>query len=79
MEDHSVNDQALRKGLSDHEASKSGGVPHWKSSCPDHLAVATRLKVENFKVEADVLSASLSKNRMNVRVALAAIAAVLGW
>ena len=41
FEDHSVNIQALRKGLIEHEASDTGGVPRWKSSCPDRLAEAT--------------------------------------
>ena len=36
--DHSVVIQALRKGLTEHEASDTGGVPRWKSSCPDRLA-----------------------------------------
>ena len=39
--DHSVIIQALRKGLIEHEASDTGGVPRWKSSCPDRLAEAT--------------------------------------
>ena len=39
--DHSVIMQALRKGLIEHEASDTGGVPRWKSSCPDRLAEAT--------------------------------------
>ena len=33
--------QALKKGLIEHEASDTGGVPRWKSSCPDRLAEAT--------------------------------------
>ena len=33
--------QALRKGLIEHEASDTGGVPRWKSSGPDRLAEAT--------------------------------------
>ena len=41
FEDHSVIIQALRKGLIEHEASDAGGVPRWKSSCPDRLAEAT--------------------------------------
>ena len=40
--DHSVTIQALKKGLSEHEASDTGGVHHCKSSCPDCLAEATR-------------------------------------
>ena len=40
-EDHSVIIQALRKGLIEHEASDTGGVPRCKSSCPDRLAEAT--------------------------------------
>ena len=43
FEDHSVIIQALRKGLIEHEASDTGGVPRWKSSCPDRLAEATIL------------------------------------
>ena len=43
FEDHSVIIQALRKGLIEHEASDTGGVPRWKSSCPDRLAEATLL------------------------------------
>ena len=41
VEDHSVIIQAPRKGLTEHEASDAGGVPRWKSSCPDRLAEAT--------------------------------------
>ena len=41
FEDHSVIIQALRKGLIEHEASDTGGVSRWKSSCPDRLAEAT--------------------------------------
>ena len=33
--------QALRKGLIEHEARDTGGVPRCKSSCPDRLAEAT--------------------------------------
>ena len=40
FEDHSVIIQALKKGLIEHEASDTGGVPRWKSSCPDRLAEA---------------------------------------
>ena len=39
--DHSVIIQALRKGLIEREASDTGGVPRWKSSCRDRLADAT--------------------------------------
>ena len=39
--DHSAIIQALRKGLIELEASGTGGVPRWKSSCPDRLAEAT--------------------------------------
>ena len=42
FEDHSVIIQALRIGLIEHEASDTGGVPRWKSSCPDRLAEATK-------------------------------------
>ena len=38
--DHSVIIQALKKGFIEHEASDTGGVPRWKSSCPDRLAEA---------------------------------------
>ena len=41
FEDHSVIIKALRKGLIEHEASDTGGVPRWQSSCPDRLAEAT--------------------------------------
>ena len=41
FEDHSVNIKALRKGLIEHEASDTGGVLRWQSSCPDRLAEAT--------------------------------------
>ena len=41
VEDHFVIVQALRKGLIEHEASDTGGVVRWKSSCPDRLAEAT--------------------------------------
>ena len=41
FEDQSVIIQALRKGLIEHEASDTGGVPRWQSSCPDRLAEAT--------------------------------------
>ena len=39
--DHSVIIPALKKGLIEHEASDAGGVPRWKSFCPDRLAEAT--------------------------------------
>ena len=39
--DHSLIIQALRKGLIEHEASDTGGVPRWKSSCPDRLVEDT--------------------------------------
>ena len=38
---HSVIIQVLRKGLIEHEASDTGGVPRWKSSCANRLAEAT--------------------------------------
>ena len=44
VEDHSVIIQALRKGLIEREASDTGGVPRWKSSCPDRLAEAPDLR-----------------------------------
>ena len=47
FDDHSVNIKALRKGLIEHEASDTGGVPRWQSSCPDRLAEAT-LRVHIF-------------------------------
>ena len=39
--DHSVIIQVLKKGLIEHEAGDTGGVPRWKSSCTDRLAEAT--------------------------------------
>ena len=39
--DRSVTIQPLKKGLVEHEASDTGGVPCWKSSYPDRLAEAT--------------------------------------
>ena len=48
FEDHSVIRQALRKGLIEREASDTGGVPRWKSSCPDRLAEATGHTINNF-------------------------------
>ena len=45
FEDRSVIIQALRKGLIEREASDTGGVPRWKSSCPDRLAEATISKI----------------------------------
>ena len=41
VEDHSVNIQAQKKGRIEHEATDTGGVPRWTSSCPDRLAEAT--------------------------------------
>ena len=41
FEDHFVIIQALRKGLIEHEARDTGGVPLWKSYRPDRLAEAT--------------------------------------
>ena len=41
VEDHSVIIQALKKRLIEREASDTGGVPRWKSSCRDRLAEAT--------------------------------------
>ena len=35
FENHSVIIKALREGLIEHEASDTGGVPRWQSSCPD--------------------------------------------
>ena len=50
FEDHSVIIQALRKGLIEHEASYTGGVPRWKSSCPDRLAEAT-IRIFEYQVQ----------------------------
>ena len=47
FEDHSVIIQALRKGLIEHEASDTGGVPRWKSSCSDRLAEATERSIHS--------------------------------
>ena len=41
VEDHSVIAPAIKKGLIEHEASDTGGVPRWKSSCSDRLTQAT--------------------------------------
>ena len=41
---HSVIIQDIKKGLIEHEAIDTGGVPRWKSSCPDRLAEATGQK-----------------------------------
>ena len=46
--DHSVIIQALKKGLIEHEASDTGGVPRWKSSCPDGLAEDTLSSTYSF-------------------------------
>ena len=57
--DHSVIIQALKKGLIEHEASGTGGVPRWKSSCPDCLAEATissEAAMEIKKQRVEVLS-----------------------
>ena len=51
--DHSVIIQALKKGLIEHEASDTGGVPHWKSSCSDRLAEATDLTADVFSFDND--------------------------
>ena len=48
FEDHSVIIQAPRKGLIEHEASDTGGVPRWKSSCPDGLAEDTLSSTYSF-------------------------------
>ena len=45
--DHAVIIQASKKGLIEHEASDTGGVPRWKSSCPDRLEEAI---VHNFSI-----------------------------
>ena len=60
FEDHSVIIQALRKGLIEHEASDTGGVPRWKSSCPDRLAEATGL-AKMMNVIATVLGEQASQ------------------
>ena len=49
IEDHSVIIQALRKGLVEREASDTGGVPRWTSSCPDRLAEATGGMIEGLR------------------------------
>ena len=48
FEDHAVIIQALRKGLIEHEASDAGGVPRWKSFCPDRLAEATMHSMHSY-------------------------------
>ena len=44
--DHSVIVPALEEGRIEHEASDTGGVSRWKSSCPDRLAEAINPHVE---------------------------------
>ena len=59
FEGHSVIIQALRKGLIEHEASDTGGVPRWESSCSDRLAEATgHSALREIKVEFDYISRS---------------------
>ena len=58
-EDHSVMIQALRKGLIEHEASDTGAVPRWKSSCPDRLAETTQGRIEQ-KVRTGMYSSTHS-------------------
>ena len=53
VEDHSVIIQALRKGLVEREASDTGGVPRWKSSCPDRLAEATAHSIQHARDNKD--------------------------
>ena len=62
FEDHSVNIKALRKGLIEHEASDTGGVPRWKSSCPDRLAEATSCKSSSGEVDAYICAWSGPQN-----------------
>ena len=52
FEDHSVIIKALREGLIEHEASDTGGVPRWQSSCPDRLAEATDVSFTKVKLES---------------------------
>ena len=52
---HSVIIRPLGEGLIEHEASDTGGVPRWKSSCPDRLAEATGLKKRAGLVRAKYL------------------------
>ena len=52
FEDHSVNIKALRKGLIEHEASDTGGVPRWQSSGPDRLAEAKSRNEKPWKMDA---------------------------
>ena len=51
--------QALRIGLIEHEASDTGGVPRWKSSCPDRLAEATvrssKLKGKTLEIQEPII------------------------
>ena len=50
----SVIIQALRKGLIEHEARDTGGIPRWKSSCPDRLAEATGSTIQSVVLTADI-------------------------
>ena len=63
FEDHSVIIQAVRKGLIEHEASDTGGVPRWKSSCPDRLAEATTRSIHKYVVERRSIYVSGPINR----------------
>ena len=69
FEDRLVIIQALRKGLIEHEASDTGGVPRWKSSCPDRLAEATEGKITIHYISTedqlvDIGTKHLNKHRL---------------
>ena len=64
--DHSVIIQALRKGLIEREASDSGGVPRWKSSCPDRLAEATGERQPSYAIaKKEKMPTYLSNNSLS--------------
>ena len=63
--DHSVIIQALKEGLIEHETSDTGGVPRWKSSCPDRLAEDTVQNYEKYGTnEMDTWERTLSERKI---------------
>ena len=68
FEDHSVIIQALRKGLIEHEASDTGGVLRWKSSCPDRLAEATVRKSQNKQLHSKEPRNYMCVNKLHLSV-----------
>ena len=67
VEDHSGIIQALSKGLIEREASDTGGVPRWKSSCPDRLAEDTVQNYEKYGTnEMDTWERTLSERKIKL-------------